>query len=304
VDATSSSFGPTTAGSDASTTTTAGRTTPASGEPQTEGATESTSMVSDTGTTASFDESSSSTGTQMQGCSPMVEGTVTETIDVDGVERTYLVVVPASLDGVATEAPVVMAFHGTNGTAEHVAETYGITGAARALYVYPQALWNEPASAVAWDIEVEGVDFAFFDAMLVDLAQKYCVDPNRIFAAGQSNGAFFVNELGCRRPDVLRAIAPVAGGGPSWYPDCTSMMATMIVHGLADDTVPIQQGANARDFWLETNECEPGTSTPTEPPPCGGYSDCSEPVLWCPHAGDHEWPDFAGPAIRSFFLGL
>ena len=287
------------------TSTTADDSTSESGEPpdDTTTPTPSTTADPDTGTTMSIVETGSSSTGESMACGPMAAGTVTETVVVDGLERTYIVVVPASLDGGLQPAPVVMGFHGTNGTAEHVAETYGITGEAPALYVYPQALFSEEAGAVVWDIEPDGIDFAFFDAMLADLAEKYCVAPELVFAAGQSNGAFFVNELGCRRPDVLRAIAPVAGGGPSWYPDCTETMAVMVVHGNADETVPIEQGINARDFWLGANGCD-AASIPIDPPVCNAYVGCDEPVLWCPHAGDHEWPEFAGPTIRGFFLAL
>src|SRR5688572_18633047 len=191
-----------------------------------------TASTGDTASTSSSSgatsSSSESTGEPSDCTVTMVAGSTTQTIDVNGVERSYLVVVPQSLDGATSPAPVLMGFHGGNGTSEYASEAYGLAGDEPALYVYPQAPYWKEAGGVAWDVDPEGVDFPYFDAMLDDLAESYCVDEDRIFAAGQSNGAFFVNELGCRRSDVLRAIAPVAGGGPLYYPDCTGTITVMI----------------------------------------------------------------------------
>jgi poly(3-hydroxybutyrate) depolymerase len=79
-------------------------------------------------------------------------------------------------------------------------------------------------------------------------------------------------------------------------------MPAMVMHGLTDSTVPIEQGLNARDFWLEANGCPDATSIPLDSVLCRAYSGCEDAVLWCPHAGDHEWPEHAGPDIRMFFL--
>ena len=252
-----------------------------------------------TGTTTS----STGSGGGSPGCgTPAMAGSTTETLDVDGVERTYLVVVPPSLDG-STPAPVLLGFHGGNGTAEYASQTYGLTGDEPVLYVYPQAPFWPEAGGVAWNVDPSGVDFPYFDALLVDLGQKYCVDSTRVFAAGQSNGGFFVNALGCYRPDALRAIAPVAGGGPPGQ--CTPSTETvMIVHGTADATVPISSAMYSRDYWLESNGCAGAPGAPADPSPCVAYSGCAEPVLWCEHGGGHSWPSFAGAAIRGFFLSL
>ncbi|HMJ15688.1 MAG TPA: hypothetical protein VK524_29930 [Polyangiaceae bacterium] len=207
---------------------------------------------------------------------------------------------PASL-AADTPAPVILGFHGGSGTAEQASQ-YGLTGAEAALYVYPQALAFPGAGGIAWNVSPDGNDYAFIDALLVELGRTHCVDSTRIFAAGQSNGAFFVNELGCSRPDTFRAIAPAAGGGPSSR--CSKGVAAMIVHGTADETVKIAQGMYSRDYWLAANGCSAASGAPSEPAPCVEYSGCARRVLWCQHAGAHSFPSFAGPAIRQFFLSF
>jgi polyhydroxybutyrate depolymerase len=247
--------------------------------------------------------SSSAGGGPPQCAAAAVSGSTTETIVVGGVDRTYLVIVPASLQGSTAPAPVLLGFHGGNGTSEYASQTYGLTGDEAMVYVYPQAPYWREAGGVAWDVDQNGVDFPYFDAMLADLGQKYCIDAARVFAAGQSNGGFFVNALGCYRPEALRAIAPVAGGGPPGQ--CTpSTVTVMAVHGSGDTTVPVTSGMYARDYWLEANGCAGAASAPVDPSPCVQYAGCAEPVLWCEHPGGHSWPAFAGPAIRGFFLSL
>ena len=233
------------------------------------------------------------------GCGlPVIAGTTKVTMDVAGVGRTYLRVVPASLDA-NTPAPLILGFHGGSGTAEQASQ-YGLTGTEAALYVYPQALAFPAAGGVAWNVSADGNDDEFIDALLIELGQKNCIDTTRVFAAGQSNGAFFVNELGCKRPDAFRAIAPAAGGGPTG--GCTKGVSAMVVHGTADATVLIEKGLFSRDYWLRANGCAGASSAPAPGLPCVAYSGCAKPVLWCEHSGAHSWPPFAGNAIRSFFL--
>jgi polyhydroxybutyrate depolymerase len=228
-------------------------------------------------------------------------GMKTETLQVGGEMRSYLVVVPASLDA-RVRAPVLIGFHGGSGTAENAHRSYGLAGDEAALYVYPQAISWPEAGGVAWNVDPNGHDLPYFDALVADLGEKYCIDDNRVFAAGQSNGAFFVNALGCYRPEVIRAIASVAGGGPPGQ--CKGSVPAMIVHGTADTTVTIDKGMFSRDYWLAANGCADAASMPDEITPCVRYSGCAEPVLWCEHPGGHPWPDFAGAAIRQFLFGL
>jgi polyhydroxybutyrate depolymerase len=231
---------------------------------------------------------------------PPIPGTTTETIAVGGVQRTYLKVVPASV--VANRpVPVIMGFHGGNDTAQAAEAYMGLTSADPALYVYPQGARFGLAWA-GWNVDPAGADFPFVDAILADLKSKHCVDPARVFAAGKSNGAFFVNSLLCHRAASFRAAASVAGGGrPS---TCAEPRAYMGIHGSADRTVPISTGIQSRDRWLADNRYANAPIVAVDPSPCASYPGTLNRVVWCGHPGGHIWPGWAGAAIRSFFLGL
>jgi polyhydroxybutyrate depolymerase len=237
------------------------------------------------------------------GCgSPVTPGTTTETIAVGGVQRTYRLTVPSSVDA-NTPTPVIMGLHGGSDTAQNASRYMGLTSETAALYVYPQAPYWPEAGGVAWNVDPAGVDFPYFDALLADLAADHCVDTSRVFAAGKSNGGFMVNALACYRPGMLRAIAPVAGGGPQTS-RCPEGVAAMIVHGTADRVVPIRSGQWSLELWLYKNGYTGGSPSPVEPSPCVSYPGTAKPVLWCQHGGAHIWPTWAGAGIRSFFLGL
>lgn len=232
-----------------------------------------------------------------------VAGTTTETVTVGGVERSYVLVVPDGLDG-TTPVALILGHHGFGGTADAASNYFGLTGTEPAIYVYPQAE-QLPGGGVGWDMEPDGVDVAFFDALVGALADTQCLDLTRVFAAGHSHGASFSNHLGCYRSDVVRAIAPVAGGGP-WAAPCPNgtSVAAMVIHGTNDNDVPIDAGIGSRDHWLQANGCAGASSSAADPAPCVQYDGCGEPVLWCEHGGGHEWPDFAGSGIRGFFLSF
>jgi polyhydroxybutyrate depolymerase len=235
---------------------------------------------------------------------PASPETTTRTITVGQAKRTYLLVIPREVPA-STPAPVIMGLHGGSGTAENAYRTMNLVGDKPALYVFPQAPYWPEAGGVGWNVDQNGVDFPYFDTLIADLTSRYCVDPHRIFATGKSNGAFMVNALACYRPEMVRAIASVAGGGPS-NSQCpgTNPEPVMIIHGSADTTVPIRSAQWTREYWLWRAKYTGGRAVPTTPQQCVAYPGTQAPILWCQHQNGHVWPDWAGPAIVNFFLSL
>lgn len=225
-------------------------------------------------------------------------------MSVGGTDRTYWRWVPEGYDP-NTPIPLIFAWHGSGGDGDEVRTRYFDLEPAvgdGAIILYPDGLSQDGGSS-GWDLEAEGIDVQFFDAMLDSVSQDYCIDQERVFSTGYSFGGMFTYTLACSRGDKLRGIAPTAGaffGGGT----CPTAVPAWIAHAPNDDLVQYSWAESARDNWLSTNGC--GTDTePTAPSPCVAY-DCPQdaPVHWCSHDEGHEWPSFGPEAIWGFFSGL
>ncbi len=270
---------------------------------------EATGGTGTTGATETGDDSG--TGEPAGGCgkTPDVSGSTPLKISVAGMERGYILALPADYDP-NTQYPLVFAWHGRGGSGGLAQLYFKVEEAAQgqAVFVYPDGLpLADMADQTGWDLDPANEDFALFDALLTDVQTRLCIDPLRIFSTGHSFGGYMSNQLGCHRGDVLRAIGLVAGGGP--FGACKGQVATWLAHGNGDMVVPFSEGENSRDFWSAANHCE-GPTEPIEPAPCVGFVGCDDeaPVTWCEHAepalSGHGWPAWAGPAIWGFFAGV
>ena len=141
---------------------------------------------------------------------------LTETIDVQGVNRLYVLYVPASYSA-ADPAPLMFNFHGGAMTAMEMLQLSDMRAQAEAdgfLLVYPQGL-PEPGGGPIWNSEgpySNGTDeMAFIGAVIDELAVDYSVDERRVYACGYSNGGNLVYDLACQMSDRFAAIAAVAG---------------------------------------------------------------------------------------------
>ncbi|MET0449486.1 MAG: PHB depolymerase family esterase [Aeromicrobium sp.] len=167
-------------------------------------------------------------------------GTTTQKITSGGHTRTYLLHVPPDYDG-TTRTPVVMMFHGLGGDPETVVDATDLTTRADAddtILVVPlgrgkPAEWSfrEPAT----DPES---DLAFVHDLVQHVRTSGCVDEDRIFAAGFSNGSALTLALACDGTTRFAAYAAVAG--PYYEPECDDAPPASIIyfHGTADTTVP------------------------------------------------------------------
>jgi poly(3-hydroxybutyrate) depolymerase len=225
-----------------------------------------------------------------------------------GLQREFTVALPDGYDpGMAY--PLVFALHGRGSNGEQFRLYAGVeeASAGQAIFVYPDGLPVESmAGQTGWELGANDRDVAFFDALYDELTTNLCVDLDRVYATGHSFGGFFSNALGCVRGDVLRAIAPVAGGGPAGV--CQGQVAVWIAHGEDDMVVDTFLGQMTYNTWVSKNACDAETE-PVDPEPCIANLGCDAgfDVVWCLHAeqtmgiGTHGWPSFAGDAIWAFF---
>lgn len=251
------------------------------------------------------------------GCGQAPPSVVPSTSMVNGVERHYITVIPNGYDP-SVPTKIVFAFHGRTNSNEEVRGYYKVEEAAgdNAIFVYPSGLptFSSPRTwSDGGDSASNLRDYAFFDQLLDEFSNNYCIDLDHVYAVAHSLGAWFTNSLACHRGHILRGVGTL-GGGTS-IGDCTGPVATMILHNPSDRLAPFSSGEQARDQYIRQNACN-ANSVPTEPSAgnCVAYQGCysETPLIWCPHTEDyswgsyypHGWPKFTGPEMWKFFESL
>lgn len=238
--------------------------------------------------------------------------TTTGSLEVSG-NRSFRIYVPAGY--VADRpTPLVLMLHGGGGSGEQlqtqsanmdpVAEREGF------ITVYPEgtgavATWN---GGICCGRAVQsGVDDVAFVRELLDHVEgELCVDRDRVFAMGMSNGAILSHRLACELSERIAAIAPVAG--TIGVADCrpTRPVAVMQIHGTADGHVPWDGGTGCgpagADFvsvpdtmegWRTLNECSADAQEyfAEGNGSCTASDGCSAPLVLCAiDGGGHSWP--------------
>lgn len=232
---------------------------------------------------------------------------VEETLIVAGQKRAFLLDVPAAaLRG--TPVPLLLDFHGFQHSAAGVwrVSEFKELGAARGfITVYPQGLpvRLRGREGVGWDLappEHNG-DVQFTIALIEHVAGRYCIDLDRVFATGFSNGAFLSHLLACALAGRIAGIAPV-GGGTLEVPCAPAQPIPVIIHhGIRDDRVPVARARALRDQWRALNGCE-AREVPLQDG-CVAYRKCKPggAVVYCESDLEHHWPPGAGKRIWEFF---
>jgi polyhydroxybutyrate depolymerase len=237
-------------------------------------------------------------------------------IDVDGVQGQYRVSLPSDYDP-ATPYPLGFAFHGANRTGPQCQQG-DCAGFQSVMQDHAVLVYMTSVGGPGWTNEID-LNVDFFEHVLDEILDHYCIDESLVFTAGTSSGAHFVNILGCRLADRIAAIAPVAG--VLFGTNCGGRVAALIIHGVDDSS--FEAGTQARDFWREHDGCEDVTVPPiadvhasvVETPEshgCAEYQGCDPvaPVVWCEHSeggydgSTHGWPLFGGDRIWSFVSQL
>jgi polyhydroxybutyrate depolymerase len=161
---------------------------------------------------------------QTAGCGPArphASGSSSASITTADGERTYLLHVPASYNG-ADAVPLVLGFHGMTGNSAGK-EAYSQFSATADqpdggfIVAYPQGLATTGVTHFN-NTELPGPepdDVAFVSALLDDLESQLCIDANRVYAAGFSNGAQMSTRLACSLSSRIAAVGLVAG---AYYP--------------------------------------------------------------------------------------
>jgi polyhydroxybutyrate depolymerase len=249
-------------------------------------------------------------------------GTTASEIRVGSDTRTFRIHVPEGYDP-GVPLPVLLMFHGGGGSGrqfqEASAEMDPIADREGFVTVYPDGTgtlrtWNGGGccgAAVTQNID----DVGFVRALLDHVEASLCVDRNRVFASGMSNGAILSHRLACELADRLAAIAPVAGTDLTTHCSPTRPIAVMHTHGTADGHVPWDGGAGCGptaqvaftsvpetiERWQARNGCSTTKSvTLTQGDGrCETYQACkagADITLCTIDGGGHSWPGGQPPA--------
>jgi poly(3-hydroxybutyrate) depolymerase len=136
-------------------------------------------------------------------------------------------------------------------------------------------------------------DGPYFDMVLAEVEQKYCVDMGKVYVAGWSSGAWLSNYLACARGNVITGTAAGSGGLQHDHGQCTGGALSMILDG---DATSIMEGgfeigaAAARDTLVMASGGGMAMSTKLGPDTCDVYAGTKGSVAWCAVGGGHGGP--------------
>jgi polyhydroxybutyrate depolymerase len=226
------------------------------------------------------------------------------------LERTYIAHIPPGYDGF-DRLPLVLNLHGYGSNAQNQAAYSRLPQKADEvgfIVVTPDGA-GTPQQWNNLQLDELPDDVAFIGELLDHLEATLCIDPERVYATGISNGSAFAQRLACLMPDRIAAVAAVAA---FVYPVvCNGAPPVPIIafHGTADRCVPYEGGVTtcgrgnlpvpavetAAANWARHNGCatEPARSQVTEHVRAIAYSECDENVavvLYAVEGGGHTWP--------------
>lgn len=239
----------------------------------------------------------------------------------DGLERSYLLVLPPGYDA-EQPAPLVIVLHGAtmDGVSMMLVSEFNEAAAAGHIIVYPNGIGGRWNSSTEPDPESNIPDDVGFVAALIDeMAANYVVDLSRVYVTGYSNGGRMAYKLGCQLADRLAAVA-VWAATPRFQTgqECADLSPApvpyLIIWGTRDSAFPWQGYAGIEDgvfdgafsasqmmsFLADLNGCERQSQTEivaAEDSPVNvirdSFTTCQNDVevtLYALIDADHSWP--------------
>ena len=138
-----------------------------------------------------------------------------------------------------------------------------------------------------------------------EVASSWCVDPNRVYATGHSDGGTVSTALALLKETkgTVSAIAPSAAG--FFRKDfegfqCPEPIPVMVMHGKRDTHFP-GWGKEAALWWARCNACDLAKPPLPQDDGCVTFSGCvpGGRTVYCEGAGVHEdWPPLRSRIIQ------
>ncbi len=246
-----------------------------------------------------------------RGCTKSGNLSWTNNIPIGGKDRSYILSIPP---GYTISKPMwlIVAIHGRTNSNTTVRGymwlEWGRWGSQNDYIVaYPAGI-DAGWGSRSWSSE-ENV--TFFDMIVRDIWDNYCIDRSQVFVAAHSLGAWFASKLACVRGDTIRGMGIVGGGG--WTSSCNPTPTASLIFQNANDQLSSPASARATEKMMrDANTCGAKTESVTIGSlTCQKWQDCTtgNPVIWCEWYGTygndpHSWPNEWWLSILDFFRGL
>ena len=210
-------------------------------------------------------------------------GVLAVTVEVEGAHPEGLLHVPAGYDDLEPR-PLLLLFHGGGSNPESALRSSAMGATADAEGFFVLAVPNGPTSSTR--------------ALLDHVEARWCVDAERVYAAGLSAGARFTSGIACSLPGRIAAVAPVAGAQYAAIA-CQEYgpVSVIALHGTDDLIVPFAGATAATERWVRHNGCSASEGEQLNAlVEVERYSECegdAEVLLVSIDGGGHQW--FARP---------
>ncbi len=260
-------------------------------------------------------------GVEARRCSPPrphEPGDYQETVVSGGLQREFTLHVPTSYTGEGA-VPLVLNFHGLGSNAGQQAAFSGLPAKSDEedfVLVTPQGRGEVPYWSA---FEANSADVVFVGVLLDTLEEQLCIDSDRIYSTGLSNGGLMSARLACDLSSRIAAVAPVAGF--AMPEECSGGRAVSVVafHGTDDPILPFDGGpvglpgidftmrsvGDAFADWAVHDGCarEDQEAQIAEHVRRRQYDGCDDGAvveLYVVEGGGHTWP---GGTLEAEFLG-
>ena len=185
-------------------------------------------------------------------------------INSDGVNRNFNAYFPYDT---SNQTPMIILMHGLGGNAQSMESLNDYFLDKSMVTLFPQAYYYENlpifGSTTIWnaaDTPEFLSDVSFIENAIDFMVANYTfIDPDRIYAAGMSNGGFMAYRLACDSANKIAAFASVTGH--MWLidndSDCIDQnknIPIMQIHGTLDEVVPYYEGGSS--VWGDWNQID------------------------------------------------
>ncbi len=235
-------------------------------------------------------------------------GLVTETIG----DRQYQLYVPPGLTG--SSVPLLLSLHGagSNGLEDEISTGWdGFAADNNFIVAYPDASIPDVNSSLyldggVWDPYTQNsTDVAFLRSVVSNIESSYCIDSNRVYVDGWSNGAVMSQRAACDASDVFAAADSYAGGDPTVWAQ-TDVNAGQFTGDPCNPRRPISVSliVGQEDFtyfglsenttlWTGIDDCGSPPTTETDEYGSSSTYDCADGSQVMTRVVDwtsHNWP--------------